>query len=115
MDAFQNANRVVLILPKKYNKIKEPVGVRVRVKAEVPTEDGVLLSTRQRDLSAALQQECCSHKMFSSDSPVADGGGEKSPTGDKDGRKSLHLLLKTRLKFSLKWLLCLGLVFPKAV
>lgn len=31
--------------------------------------------------------------MFRSDSPAADGGGEKSPTGDKDGRKSSHLLL----------------------
>lgn len=49
---------VILILPKKINKIKEPVDVGVHVKAEVPTEDGFLLSTRQRDLSAALQQEC---------------------------------------------------------
>lgn len=49
MDVIQNASRVVLILPKTPNKIKEPVGV----KAEVPTEDGF-----QQLLSAALQQEC---------------------------------------------------------
>lgn len=53
MDVTQNASRVVLILPKTPNKIKEPVGVHVHVKAEVPTEDGF-----QQLLSAALQQEC---------------------------------------------------------
>lgn len=41
----------------KTNKVKDIVGGRAHLKTEIQTEESFLLSTRQQDMSAALQEE----------------------------------------------------------